>query len=82
MQEVSVSTKGVESEILKEMMRKGTGAKAIRTKMQAYVDALKTEFSSGLILPAKDGVVTAPVKKAPAPAKPPTASKTTDQVNF
>jgi len=75
-----VSTKGVEAEILKEMMRKGSGAKAIRNKMQAYVDALKTEFSSGLILPAKDGVATAPVKKTPAPAKPQTATKTTDQV--
>lgn len=78
--EVSVSTKGVEAEILKEMMRKGSGAKAIRNKMQAYVDALKTEFSSGLILPAKDGVATAPVKKTPAPAKPQTATKTTDQM--
>jgi hypothetical protein len=43
-QEVSVSTKGVESELLKDMMRKGTGAKAIRNKMQEYVNALKTEF--------------------------------------
>ena len=32
------------------MMRKGVGAKLIREKMQAYVNALKTEFSNGLIL--------------------------------
>ena len=43
-----------EGEILKDMMRKGTGAKMIRTKLQEYVDALKKEYSEGLILPKKD----------------------------
>jgi len=76
-----VSTKGAESEILKEMMRKGVGAKAVRDRMQAYVTALKTEFSSGLILPAKDATPTAAPKVATSSInKPQTTAKTTEQV--
>lgn len=51
--DVSVSTKGVESNILKEFLRKGAGAKKVRDKLQEYVNALKTEYSTGLILPKK-----------------------------
>ncbi len=50
-----VNGKGTtEGEMLKEMMRKGIGAKKIREKLQAYVDALKKEYSHNLILPGKD----------------------------
>ena len=54
--DITVSTgKGSpEGEMLKEMMRKGTGAKMIRSKLQDYVDALKKEYSSNMILPGKD----------------------------
>ena len=45
-----------EGEILKDMMRKGTGAKMIRGRLQDYVDALKKEYSSDMILPKKDEV--------------------------
>lgn len=54
--EISLSTKGPEANILKEMLRKGDGANAIREKLKAYVDALKSEFGTGLILPAKDSI--------------------------
>jgi len=49
-------SKGPEADALKEMMRKGPGAKAIRAALQSYVDALKTEFCqvTGVILPGKD----------------------------
>jgi len=52
-----------EGEILKDMMRKGTGAKMIRGRLQDYVDALKKEYSSNMILPKKDEVA----KKSVAP---------------
>ena len=78
---MTVSTKGTESEILKEMMRKGVGAKAIRDKMQAYVNALKTEFSNGLILPGKDAApAKAPKVAQPVVNKTQTTAKTTEQI--
>jgi len=43
-----------EGEMLKEMMRKGTGAKMIRNKLGEYVNALKQEYSSNMILPGKN----------------------------
>ena len=54
--DIAVSTgKGSpEGDMLKEMMRKGTGAKMIRSKLQEYVEALKKEYSSNMILPGKD----------------------------
>jgi hypothetical protein len=64
-------------------MRKGVGAKAIREKMLAYVNALKTEFSSGLILPAKDAVPATPPTAKPAPpatSKATASAKTVDQM--
>jgi len=54
--DVNLTTKGPESVILKEMLRKGDGAKAIREKLKNYVDALKVEFGASVILPAKDSV--------------------------
>lgn len=68
--DVSVSTKGFESDLLKEFMRKGAGAAQIRAQLNNYVTSLKTEYSTGLILPKKgdeNGV------KAP-PAPRPTAA--------
>ena len=60
-------------------MRKGVGAKVIREKMQTYVNSLKTEFSNGLILPAKDAAP--PPKAAPAViTKSQTTAKTADQM--
>ena len=38
-------------ESLKEMMRKGTGAKVIREKLKEYVEALRIEYSRNVILP-------------------------------
>ena len=49
-------TKGKDSpegELLKEMMRKGTGVKVIREKLKEYVEALKKEYSRDVILPGK-----------------------------
>ena len=51
---VSLTTKGPEADLLKELMRKGAGCKAVRATLQSYVEALKTEFCQGVILPAKD----------------------------
>merc|ERR1712029_340524 len=56
-------------EILKDMMRKGTGAKMIRTKLQEYVDALKKEHGEGLILPQKDEATKSSGPKAVTNAK-------------
>jgi len=42
-----------EGHLLKEMMRKGLGAKTLREKLQNYVDALRTEYSQDILLPAK-----------------------------
>jgi len=49
--DISLTTKGKEADLLKEMMRKGMGAKKIREKMAAYIAALRFEYSQGLILP-------------------------------
>jgi len=53
--EVSLTTKGPEAETLKEMLRKGEGAKNIRGVLYDYVAALKNEYSSDLIKPKKTG---------------------------
>jgi len=63
-----------EGHLLKEMMRKGLGAKLIREKLQNYVDALKTEYSQSIILPGKNDV------KQPAQAAV-KSSKTTTNSN-
>merc|ERR1712061_366882 len=51
--EVSLTTKGPEAEALKEMLRKGEGAKKIRGGLYDYVAALKNEYSTDLIKPKK-----------------------------
>jgi len=51
--DVSLTSKGVESDMIKEMMRKGEGAKQIRILLESYVSQLKTEYTGGLILPKK-----------------------------
>merc|ERR1711993_206125 len=43
--EISLTTKGPEATVLKEMLRKGDGAKAIREKLKEYVESLRTEFA-------------------------------------
>merc|ERR1719237_1853026 len=62
--------KGTEATVLKEMLRKGPGAKKVRELLSNYVLALKNEYSSGLILPKKDQAA-APVKTS-AVSKPAT----------
>ena len=62
--DISLTTKGQEADVLKEMLRKGDGAKSIRTQLEKYVLALKNEYSSDLIKPKKeDGNCTAPSNK-------------------
>merc|ERR1712013_552890 len=61
--DVTLTTKGPEATVLKEMLRKGPGAKKVRELLSNYVLALKNEYSSGLILPKKDQAA-APVKNS------------------
>ena len=56
--EISLTTKGPEADALKEMLRKGDGAKEIRSILAEYVQALKNEYSQDLIKPKKDAAVT------------------------
>ena len=56
--EISLTTKGPEADALKEMLRKGEGAKEIRSILSGYVKALKDEYSQDLIKPKKDAPVT------------------------
>ena len=56
--EISLTTKGPEADTLKEMLRKGEGAKEIRSILAEYVKALKNEYSQDLIKPKKDAAVT------------------------
>ena len=71
--DVTLTTKGPEATVLKEMLRKGPGAKKVRELLSNYVLALKNEYSSGLILPKKDQAVAAVKTSAvskPASTKP------------
>jgi len=52
--EITSGKSSPEAHLLKEMMRKGVGAKTIREKLQNYVDSLKTEYSQNIILPGKN----------------------------
>lgn len=63
--EVSLTSKGPEADLLKEMLRKGPGAKKIRETLEAYVTALKTEYSTGLILPKKGENGTSSISRIP-----------------
>jgi len=51
--DITLTTKGAESDALKEMLRKGDGAKNIRAVLSNYVSALKNEYSTDLIKPKK-----------------------------
>lgn len=51
--DTSVTTKGDGDYNLKEMLRKGPGAEKIRGQLAAYIVALRSEYSQGLILPKK-----------------------------
>jgi len=51
--DISLTTKGPEADALKEMLRKGDGAKNIRGVLSKYVSALKNEYSTDLIKPKK-----------------------------
>ena len=55
--DISLTTKGAESDVLKEMLRKGDGAKNIRAVLSNYVSALKNEYSTDLIKPKKGETV-------------------------
>ncbi len=70
------SGKGPESEVLKEMMRKGAGAKFVRDRLQGYVDALKKEYSQNVLLPGKNDPKPKSSDQAPV-----SSSKTTIQKN-
>lgn len=72
--DVSLTTRGPEADLLKEMLRKGAGARTLRETLAAYVTALKTEYSTGLILPKKgeNGTSTAATTtstSSPAPSQ-------------
>jgi len=51
--EVSITGSSAEAIALKEMLRKGDGAKNIRGVLEQYVTALKNEYSTDLIKPKK-----------------------------
>ena len=51
--EVSITGSSAEALALKEMLRKGDGAKNIRGILEQYVTALKNEYSTDLIKPKK-----------------------------
>ena len=51
--EVTVTGNSAEATILKDMLRKGDGAKELRSVLAAYVTALKNEYSTDLIKPKK-----------------------------
>jgi len=76
--DVSLTTKGPEADVLKEVMRKGVGAKKVRECLAEYLKSLKTEFSSGLILPKK-GSENGQVAK---PAPPPSSTTAATRINL
>ena len=81
--EVSLTTKGPEAEALKEMLRKGDGAKNIRGVLYDYVAALKNEYSTDLIKPKKTDV--GENNKKPAPnttTSPQTQAQKKNEVNM
>ena len=67
--DVTLTSKGPEADLLKEMLRKGSGAKRLRETLAAYVTALKTEYSTGLILPKKgeNGAAVTSTTSSPVP---------------
>jgi len=81
--EVSLTTKGPEADALKEMLRKGDGAKNIRSVLYEYVAALKNEYSTDLIKPKKTegGNVNQKVTPSTAPS-PQTQSQKKNEENM
>ena len=53
--EARLAHSGPEAEQLKTMIRKGKGAKEMRYLLGLYVSQLRSEYSSGVILPSKPG---------------------------
>jgi len=80
--EVSLTTKGPEAEALKEMLRKGDGAKKIRGVLYDYVAALKNEYSTDLIKPKKTDVGENNKKPAPSTTSPQTQAQKKNEVNM
>ena len=56
--EVTVTGNSSEASALKDMLRKGDGAKELRSVLSAYVTALKNEYSTDLIKPKKGAETT------------------------
>lgn len=56
--EVTVTGNSAEASALKDMLRKGDGAKELRSVLSAYVTALKNEYSTDLIKPKKGAETT------------------------
>jgi len=54
----SVDKSGPEEQKLKEALRV-TGVKLMKSRMQEYIDSLQSEFTQGMILPKKDGILPA-----------------------
>jgi len=61
--DITLTTKGAEADALKDMLRKGDGAKAIRKVLSNYVAALKNEYSTDLIKPKKGEAAPEIIKK-------------------
>ena len=80
--EVSLTTKGPEAEALKEMLRKGEGAKKIRGVLYDYVAALKNEYSTDLIKPKKNDVGGNTKQPAPNAASPQTQTQKKNEDNM
>ena len=66
---VACATLGEHAHAFKELWRVGVGAHAIRAAIAAYIDRLKGEFSTGLILPTKHTVEKQTDAKAATAAK-------------
>ena len=62
------SSSSSEAQKVKESLRKGIGAGNIRHQLQKYVDALRVEFSQGLILPRKEAADKGAAEKKKAAA--------------
>ena len=80
--EVSLTTKGPEAEALKEMLRKGEGAKKIRGVLYDYVAALKNEYSTDLIKPKKADASANTKKPAPSTTSPQTQAQKKNEDNM
>jgi len=80
--DVSLTTKGPESDQLKEVMRKGAGAVKIRKCLADYLTGLKTEFSSGVILPKKGSAPAANNDTKSTTTAPNNTTKSSTRINI